>query len=214
MVSTVLLRDLDPKRRKDALRWVRSESRKATNEIGFVPYPRFEDETRRGRTAVTFANDDLVCFAYWGKPTKLVKIHQLYTRSDARRLLNAAATANFIERWAWLRGADSITLRCADDIAGNLFWPAIGYQRNETLFPANVRGRAIHVYEFNLRAWHAAATQSSRPASKLRESRWNEPQKTNSHAPLQSSTDRHPLEADKSFQRPPLVDRAEQLTFW
>lgn len=137
-------RDLVPGTAANALRWILSEAKKGTKSIGFVPLEGLERASRAGRVHIAFENDDPVAFCVWGpsRSRLVIRLYQVWTRNDARRLTHATAILEQIAQLGAARGAVELACWCAQDLEATIFWASLGFTEN-ALRPGG-RGR-VHV---------------------------------------------------------------------
>lgn len=131
----------------DAATWCLSEAKKGTNELGFIPSPRFRRDFEQGRVTLVTVNDDLVAFLLRGAFRTTTVIQQLWVRRDARRVAHATAAVVGLEDQAMCVGVARLRLRCGDDLAANELWPAVGFREVKKTAGGVARRRLIRVWE-------------------------------------------------------------------
>lgn len=128
---------------RHALAQILGHARCATDEIGFIPRPAAEFYFSRGRYQILHDGDQVLAWCLTIRRPYETRVLQLFTPDDLRRQLFATALTAAVESDAAAAGADSVTLRCADDIDGHKFWSSLGYAQEKTRPRQNRRKRAI-----------------------------------------------------------------------
>jgi len=125
-------RDLVPGTAANALRWILSEAKKGTKSIGFVPLEGLERASAAGRVHIAFENDDPVAFCVWGpsRSRLVIRLYQVWTRNDARRLLHASAILETLSANAGRQAFVELACWCAADLESTAFWLALGFKEN------------------------------------------------------------------------------------
>jgi len=139
----------------DAMRFVRSEAKKGTHELGFVPWPRVERDAAKGRLLVLTANDDLVAWLLLGigggRFGTVCPIVQLWTRLDARRFWFASEAVLAAGRKAHKEGRTELQARCSLDLLpANLLWVSLGFVPVALRRGGRVRERKILLWRLGL----------------------------------------------------------------
>lgn len=114
----------------DGVAWCLSEQRKGTNELGFVPAPRFHRDAAAGRLICVVYNGDLVAFLLRGVGRRggFQPIIQLWTRQDARRALFASAACLAAAAEAQKENRIGLQARCGLDLrAASCLWSSLGF---------------------------------------------------------------------------------------
>lgn len=140
----------------DAMAWIKSEAKKGTNEIGFVPWPRVEHDAAKGRVLVGSENGDLVTWALLGASKPVRCITQLWTRVDARRFHFAKCCVAVAEQRSIFEGVQSFRVQCAADIEGFKLWAACGFILRAMKKGGRSRGRPIGVFWKDFVLGHAS----------------------------------------------------------
>lgn len=100
-----------------------------TYSIGWLPYPAYERRHEQGRVFAVSNNAEFVGFALWSPNYEdlELRILQIWIRGDARLLLHGRALTTAVCSEAAGLGLVRIRLWCAEDLAANLFWEALGF---------------------------------------------------------------------------------------
>jgi GNAT superfamily N-acetyltransferase len=107
----------------------KSACRSDANALGWLPWAAYLNAHGTGRVDVVVNSDDVVGYTIVGDSRGELRIYHCWVRADARmilhgRLLVEAAEARARQAHAW-----AIGLWCAEDLAANLFWKAVGFER-------------------------------------------------------------------------------------
>lgn len=121
--------------------------------LGFIPVTRLEKYERDGQIII---QNDLrgrhMGYLIHGKPVAggMLSIAQAVIEYDRRSHgFGETSVMTLIER-AKRANVAAIKLRCADELAANQFWQAMGFEHTGVWHPANKRKRAINVYTLQL----------------------------------------------------------------
>jgi L-amino acid N-acyltransferase YncA len=124
--------------------WVKGVQADA-NAVGWLPTGVFDERVRTNEVLAVYRNNDLVGWSLWGRSNarQVLKIYQVWVRPDARivehgralvkRMQEAAAATNFWLLEAWV----------AEDLAANIFWKAIEFERGVWRWGRGERRRRI-----------------------------------------------------------------------
>lgn len=117
------------KNRGPGLLFAGSASRIDGRKIGFLPWSVYHAAAEAQQLCQIHRNGDLVGFCM-ARPNKLreLRIIQIWVRPDARLIEHGRALLEFVEKnIAAPHGATVVRLWCAEDLAANLFWDALGF---------------------------------------------------------------------------------------
>lgn len=141
------------KRRTDGiLRFIDSESRKGTNQIGFIQRDKVRWLAEHGQAGIVEENRDPAGFVLHGRTPPDLRIYQVWMRSDARRHLYATLMLQHVEWFARIQRCRRITLRCATDLAAIDFWLAIGFSIANIDNTRNARQRTVTTFSRSINA--------------------------------------------------------------
>jgi hypothetical protein len=126
-------------------------AKKMTSELGFIPKDVYSQALDEKRLFFQHENDDPCGFLLAGNLHRgHIKIYQCAIQIDARRRANAAQMVARMKEHAQQKGANTLTLRCADDLDSNLFWKAQGFVLVNCIDTLNARKRKINRYVLDL----------------------------------------------------------------
>jgi GNAT superfamily N-acetyltransferase len=97
--------------------------------LGWVTREAFNGMHAQGRMVTCWNNGDCVGYVVWGVSAGTCRIFLTWVRRDARLILHGRALVDHVEAIARARGAVRIDLFCAQDLAANVFWRAIGFDQ-------------------------------------------------------------------------------------
>lgn len=98
--------------------------------IGWLPFAAYDDACESGRVLTLQRNDEQVGFALWSVSRELeLRILQIWVRPDARMIENGRALVEAMIETAVARRCWRLRLWCAEDLAANIFWELLGFQR-------------------------------------------------------------------------------------
>lgn len=95
--------------------------------LGWLPRVVYDKRHEEGRIAAVYNNGDHVGHCMWAPSDGLAKIFMTWVRPDARMILHGRALVEHVERKAALHGCHTTSLWCAQDLAANYFWRALGF---------------------------------------------------------------------------------------
>jgi len=95
--------------------------------LGWLPRKVYDIRHDEGQIYVCHNNGDHVGHCMWAITDRVAKIYMTWVRPDARMILHGRALVEAIEQAAAKRGCRLISLWCAEDLAANIFWRAIGF---------------------------------------------------------------------------------------
>jgi hypothetical protein len=95
--------------------------------VGFIPIQSYREALTRNRLFTLQENGDLLAFVLVGERRGLIRIHQIVTRHDARRMMYAAGV--LIKACQQLADKQPTMLVCRvrEDIDAHMFWMALGF---------------------------------------------------------------------------------------
>lgn len=134
----------------EGLLWIKSEAKKGTGAIGFVPWPRVLADAAKGRVVVGTENGDLVAWALLGAPRVTRVVTQLWVRRDARRIRFASELLIAIAMRSVSEGCRVLQASCATDLEADRLWPAVGFVVAGTKKGGRSRGRLLKVWRRSL----------------------------------------------------------------
>lgn len=167
-------------------RFVESEQKKNRDALGFLPRQAIEVYTDHGQIIPATCNGQLVsyCVFFDGQPGTRPKrdpydlrIYQLCTDYDARRLQHATQLVNRLYDHATANRFRRIRLWCADDLPANDFWQTLGFVHHGTRKGGNKRDRIHNLWILQLPAklWTPRGENLVRPVHKLYTEHQTEP---------------------------------------
>lgn len=130
-ITVEFARDLADDQRQAWTRFAGSACRIDGDKIGFLPWVVYDEAAPQARLIVASVNNDRVGFLLWSRtPRRELRINQIWLRADARLLTYGRAMLDFLDAHV-VPHAQVWRLRCwvAQDLAANLFWQAMGFQR-------------------------------------------------------------------------------------
>lgn len=95
--------------------------------LGWLPRKVYDLRHEEGRIYVCHNNGDHVGHCMWVVTERIAKIYMTWVRPDARMILHGRALVDAIEKAAANERCSLISLWCAEDLAANIFWRAIGF---------------------------------------------------------------------------------------
>lgn len=114
-----------------ALKFCYSASREDPDSIGWMPRAAYDNRHARGEILVLFNNLDLVGFVMMSRPSPYQELRclQIWVRPDARMIVHGRRLIDTLDQVALARRCITTRLWCAEDLAANLFWEALGYKK-------------------------------------------------------------------------------------
>ena len=116
------------------LKFAYSACRIDGNALGWLPKLAYDQRHQEGRIHAVYNNADLVGFCLWYNEGSELRIYQTWVRPDARQILHGRALLEAVESEGRSRDASRITLWCATDLAANVFWRALQFERGSWRF--------------------------------------------------------------------------------
>lgn len=133
--------------------------RKHTDQLGFLPTVAIKEYAQRGQILLAHQNDQPCAYAIYfdgrnGNRPRFdpltIRIHQLCTQEDARRILHATHLVNQIYDIAKTGHFTAIRAWVAHDIPANEFWHAVGFNIHATRQGGRRRNRLHNLWILNL----------------------------------------------------------------
>lgn len=132
------------------LPFILSASKTAREEIGFIPSPKLAWLCDRNQIALSVCNGDLCGFVVHGRTGPVLKIWQIWMRSDARRIEYGTALLEHVVRTSTKHDIYGISLRCATDLPAIAFWEQLRFLRSKTVRGGVSRKRSIAIFHRQL----------------------------------------------------------------
>lgn len=95
--------------------------------LGWLPRSAYDARHEEGQIYVCHNNGDHVGHCMWQSHERIAKIFMTWVRPDARLILHGRALVDEIEKEAATRRCNLLSLWCAEDLAANFFWRALGF---------------------------------------------------------------------------------------
>ena len=118
--------------------------------VGFIPRPKLEEYAARGQVLIETENETPCGYLVFGNGWPRLRIYQACIQYDARRREHGIALVERVIREADVRGCDSISLWCADDLDANNFWKAAGFAFGGQREGGMKRGRKHNLWVMRL----------------------------------------------------------------
>lgn len=131
--------------RNAALAFVLHGHRKDSDALGFIPRAAIERYADLNWISFGHLNDELCSFCVFGIHKLGLKIYQIWTVPDCRRLAAAAAVLSHVHAVASAAGKKESSAWVAEDLLARYFWEEMGYQLAGLRSGGNARGR-IHLH--------------------------------------------------------------------
>jgi GNAT superfamily N-acetyltransferase len=128
-VEVIPTLDLSPRLQTELLTFAVSSTRIDGQCIGWLPTAAYVGAHEQGRMVACYNNADLVGYILWGANNGIIRCFVVWVRRDARLLVHGKALVSAIGNEGLRRGCTRIELWCAIDLAANLFWRALGFDR-------------------------------------------------------------------------------------
>lgn len=120
-------KDLPWSRAREALIACYESHRVDGHCLGWLPRSAYNARHEEGQIYTCHNNGDHVGHCMWQSHERIAKIFMTWVRPDARLILHGRALVDAIEKEAATRGCSLLSLWCAEDLAANLFWRALGF---------------------------------------------------------------------------------------
>lgn len=141
--------------------------------IGFLPHGAYHDATNNNRLFSLFRNDDRVGFVLWSSNRiRECRILQIWVRSDARLIEHGRALVEHLEEHH-ARRLHLWQLRAwvAQDLAANVFWPQIGFEKRGWRWGPAKRARRHNLWTRNVTLGEFPKGDDTSPRSPLASAR-------------------------------------------
>jgi hypothetical protein len=143
------------------IRFAMHGQRQDSSALGFLPLVTLERYADRDWIQSCRINNELVSYIVYGLHRDGMKIYQIWTVKDARRMAAAAAVIAAAEAAAVAAGIKKSSAWVAEDLEAVSFWKALGYLLCGIRTGGNARRRIHYRFERDI-------TESKRaPASTL-----------------------------------------------
>lgn len=129
--------------------WAIMEAKRGTDAIGFLPRCKYQFLHHRGRLLIVTRDGQPVGFALHGPHFLLTRVTQIWVAENARRIEHGRSLINYLIKKATGK-SEALRLRCAEDLAANSFWTALGFAHVGQEKGGARRGRIINLYELRL----------------------------------------------------------------
>lgn len=129
MIQVIPAHVLGPNALANALRFARAGSGTDADKVGWIPLAALRQGVVERRLHICYNNDDHVGYCFWQQRYDELKIYQIWVRQDARMILHGRALVDALEAEPRQRAARLVRLWCAEDLAANVFWEAIGFTK-------------------------------------------------------------------------------------
>lgn len=131
--------------RETALAFVLHGHKKDSDALGFLPRCTIQRYADLGWISFARINGELCSFCVFGIHKKGLKIYQIWTIQDCRRLAAAAAALGLAHDKAEAAGKKISSAWVAEDLGARYFWEAVGYELIGLRSGGTSRGR-IHLH--------------------------------------------------------------------
>ena len=142
-----------------AVAYAVAQQKRHSDELGFLPRQSIEQYAARGQLIISHENEDPASYAIYftgrnGNRPRVdpytLRIHQICTQYDARRITHATRLINRIMDVGYAQQFHSIRAWVADDIPANDFWKAVGFTIVGTRKGGRRRNRRHNLWTFDL----------------------------------------------------------------
>lgn len=123
-----------------------SLARRNSEALSFIPRPKLEHYAAAGQILTAQENGDPCGFLIYGNGYPTLRVYQACIQYDARRQDHGLALVQRLVKIATAKGAEGISLKCADDLEANRFWAAAGFRLVGKLPGGQRRRRTLNVY--------------------------------------------------------------------
>jgi GNAT superfamily N-acetyltransferase len=130
---------------RTVLKFLMHGQRQDSAALGFLPLVALERYAENEWIYTTRINGELAAYVVFGIHKEGLKIYQVWTVKDARRLTAAAAVIAAAENTAISRGKKKSSAWVAEDLEAVRFWNALGY-RNTGMRTGGRARRRIHLH--------------------------------------------------------------------
>ena len=148
-----------PKGQHQLAAFVLSEQNRNRESLGFLPRQAIETYAEHRQIIPATVRGQLVsyCILFDGQPGQRpqrdpydLRVYQLCTDFNARRLTHATGLINRVYEHAIATGFRRIRLYCANDLPANDFWSTLGFELGGTRLGGNKRDRVHNLWILNL----------------------------------------------------------------
>lgn len=129
MIQVLPAHVLGPNALAEALRFCKSGSGTDADKVGWVPLGALRQGVIERRLHICYNNADHVGYCFWQQRYDELKIYQIWVRQDARMILHGRALVDAIESEPRTRPVRITRLWCAEDLAANIFWEQVGFEK-------------------------------------------------------------------------------------
>lgn len=125
-----------------------------SNQLGFIPFSRIEEQERKGLVFHQYDNGTWIGFLVVGSIKAGGTTHIWQECIDKTARGYGSGTRLFFQLLEQCKKnyVHQIVLRCREDLASNLFWQAMGFELVKTVDVGNARGKLINVYRLTVTA--------------------------------------------------------------
>lgn len=128
-VDVIPTLELTPRLQVELLAFAVSSTRLDGQCIGWLPTAAYVGAHEQGRMLACYNNADLVGYILWGAHNGIIRCFIVWVRRDARLILHGRALVSAVESIGHRHRCTRLELWCAVDLAANLFWHALGFER-------------------------------------------------------------------------------------
>lgn len=132
------------------IQYVVSLMEKNYEAVGFIPRPRLSYYAEQGQLLMETENQDLCGYLVFGAGFPRLRIYQACIQYDARRREHGLNLVKRLILTALDRGAEMISLWCADDLEANTFWKEAGFTLSGKREGGRKRGRNHNLWVMRL----------------------------------------------------------------
>ena len=115
-----------------------------SNKLGFIPWPRFGDDIRKGRIIVACEDDNIIGYLMHGPIKHVTFIHQCVVIESCRRFGVGTSLVEALEAKLPFRGV--LRLGCREELEANQFWQYLGFKKETSRPGGRARGFQINIY--------------------------------------------------------------------
>ena len=127
------------------IRFIVHEGRKGTNSIGFLPASCIARYQELGWINSVRHRGQLIAFCVYGIHKNGLKIYQIWTVEDGRRMTAASAAIAAAEEHAKAQKKSSANCWVAEDLESVKFWQSMGWI-NDGMRTGGIRRRRLHLH--------------------------------------------------------------------
>lgn len=141
MIRTASIRDLQPFEATELVQIAKHAHVVDSHSIGWLPNAVYDRYAAQGTLIACHNNDDLVGYICHNESPIECRIYVTWVRNDARLIMHGRALVAHLQAICRTRGIPTIGLWCAEDLAANTFWDAIGFRRTSWRWGRSKKGR-------------------------------------------------------------------------